>query len=129
MLSIVKKCHCDNFAADSNIMYSDILADDLLLRKKTTNNINVIKNYINRTSDNILTAVFCTPAAVKNCFSSVFFFMVLMFVIASSETASGSVTNRQMPIYMNQFAVHIPKGKEVADEVAAKHGFRNIGQV
>jgi hypothetical protein len=30
---------------------------------------------------------------------------------------------------MNQFAVHIPSGQEVADEVARKHGFRNLGQV
>jgi len=36
---------------------------------------------------------------------------------------------RQSPVYMNQFAVHIPSGREAADEVARKHGFRNLGQV
>jgi hypothetical protein len=30
---------------------------------------------------------------------------------------------------MNQFAVHIPSGQEAANEVARKHGFRNLGQV
>lgn len=36
---------------------------------------------------------------------------------------------RQSPVYMNQFAVHVPSGQEAADEVARKHGFRNIGQI
>lgn len=33
------------------------------------------------------------------------------------------------PIYLNEFAVYIPKGSEVADLVAEKHGFKNLGQV
>lgn len=33
------------------------------------------------------------------------------------------------PIYTNEFAVHIPAGKSVADIIASKHGFTNKGQV
>lgn len=33
------------------------------------------------------------------------------------------------PVYSNEFAVHIPEGSEVADSIAAKHGFVNRGQV
>lgn len=36
---------------------------------------------------------------------------------------------RQQPLYMNQFALHVPDGKEVADQIAEKHGLLNIGQV
>lgn len=39
------------------------------------------------------------------------------------------VGQRQRPIYMNQFAVHIPKGSDEAEKIATKHGFNNIGQV
>lgn len=39
------------------------------------------------------------------------------------------VGQRQRPIYMNQFAVHIPKGFDQAEQIAVKHGFNNIGQV
>lgn len=39
------------------------------------------------------------------------------------------VRSRQQPVYMNQFAVHIPAGSEAADAVAEKHGFRNMGQI
>lgn len=33
------------------------------------------------------------------------------------------------PIFHNQFAVHVPSGREAADSIAGKHGFINIGQV
>lgn len=36
---------------------------------------------------------------------------------------------RKEPLYSNEFAVHIPTGKEVADTIASKHGFLNRGQV
>ncbi|KAK9506386.1 hypothetical protein O3M35_008337 [Rhynocoris fuscipes] len=36
---------------------------------------------------------------------------------------------RSQPIYTNQFAVHIPAGKEHAEDIAKRHGFVNIGQV
>jgi len=39
------------------------------------------------------------------------------------------VVNPANDIYHNQFAVHIPAGKETADAVAAKHGFVNLGQI
>ena len=32
-------------------------------------------------------------------------------------------------VYHNQFAVLIPKGPKTADQVAAAHGFVNLGQV
>ena len=32
-------------------------------------------------------------------------------------------------IYHNQFAVLIPKGPETADQLAAAHGFTNLGQI
>ena len=31
--------------------------------------------------------------------------------------------------YHNQFAVFVPKGEAVARELAAKHGFTNLGQI
>lgn len=36
---------------------------------------------------------------------------------------------KHRPIYQNEFAVYIPNGVNVADTVAAKHGFTNMGQV
>lgn len=36
---------------------------------------------------------------------------------------------RRQPIYQNEFAVYIPKGLDIADSVAAKFGFTNMGQV
>ncbi|KAG8228936.1 hypothetical protein J437_LFUL011562 [Ladona fulva] len=36
---------------------------------------------------------------------------------------------RQPPMYVNQFAIYVPKGQEAADRVAAKYGFKNLGQV
>ena len=39
------------------------------------------------------------------------------------------IPSRQKPVYTNQFAVHVPGGKEKADALANKHGFVNMGQV
>lgn len=39
------------------------------------------------------------------------------------------MTSRPAVIYQNEFAVFIPGGVEVADIVAAKHGFTNTGKV
>ncbi|XP_046836770.1 furin-like protease 2 isoform X1 [Vespa crabro] len=36
---------------------------------------------------------------------------------------------RPVPIYSNQFAVHVPEGVEAAAEIAEKHGFDNHGQI
>lgn len=36
---------------------------------------------------------------------------------------------RRQPIYQNEFALYIPKGDDVADQVATKFGFTNMGQV
>lgn len=35
----------------------------------------------------------------------------------------------QQAVYHNQWGVHIPEGDAVAEELAAKHGFINRGQV
>lgn len=44
--------------------------------------------------------------------------------------ASGVVgVRRQPPVFLNQFAVHIPSGDEAADKIADKHAFTNIGKV
>lgn len=37
--------------------------------------------------------------------------------------------SRRAPVYHNEFAVYVPTGAEMADNVAAKHGFINMGQV
>lgn len=50
--------------------------------------------------------------------------IVSLFWIKTAVTS-----NRPQPIYTNQFAVHVPKGKEYADAIAERHGFINIGQV
>lgn len=49
------------------------------------------------------------------------------------DSASNFILNlnklRPQPIYQNEFAVYVPKGLDVADSVAAKFGFTNMGQV
>lgn len=40
-----------------------------------------------------------------------------------------TTTSRPAVIYQNEFAVFISDGLAVADAVAAKHGFTNMGQV
>lgn len=37
--------------------------------------------------------------------------------------------NRPIPIYLNEFAVYIPSGPDVATVIADKYGFTNFGQV
>lgn len=51
---------------------------------------------------------------------------VSLIVLAILETQARQVT---VPIYSNQFAVHIPAGAEFAIHIASKHGFVNHGQV
>ncbi|XP_039291184.1 proprotein convertase subtilisin/kexin type 5-like [Nilaparvata lugens] len=56
--------------------------------------------------------------------------MVLLVFATQLVMANSEVTFKRKPvIYMNQFAVHIPAGEQVANSIAAKHGFRNIGQI
>lgn len=54
---------------------------------------------------------------------------VLVTLVMLASTSSGAQQNRPKPIYSNEFAVHIPDGDQAADEIAAKHGFFNRGQV
>lgn len=51
---------------------------------------------------------------------SISYVFVIVFAICES---------RLSPVYQNQFAVHIPQGNVSADEIASKHGFKNLGQV
>lgn len=51
------------------------------------------------------------------------FTFIIVAVIIIKSVASFS------HIYHNQFALHIPRGQVMADELAAKHGFTNLGQV
>jgi hypothetical protein len=51
---------------------------------------------------------------------------ILLTVSANSKLRFRS---RPMPIYSNQFAVHVPAGAKVASSIAEKHGFDNHGQV
>ncbi|XP_055845205.1 furin-like protease 2 isoform X2 [Episyrphus balteatus] len=50
-----------------------------------------------------------------------------------SDFNTDSLSNKrklpQMPVYLNEFAVHIPAGWEVADAIASKYGFTNMGQI
>ena len=41
----------------------------------------------------------------------------------------GRRKSKRHPIYQNEFAVYIPNGADMADSVAEKHGFSNMGQV
>lgn len=50
--------------------------------------------------------------------------------LLSSRSSSNSNNKlRRDPIYQNEFAVFIPDGVDVADRIAGKHGFSNMGQV
>lgn len=42
---------------------------------------------------------------------------------------SRSNKQKRDPIYQNEFAVYVPGGNDVADQIASKHGFTNMGQV
>lgn len=48
-----------------------------------------------------------------------------------SDVKKGSLgkTGSQSDAFLNEWAVHIPGGRMVADEVAAELGYENMGQV
>lgn len=52
-----------------------------------------------------------------------------VFVSVIVSLALWSYCDCESPIFHNQFAVHVPDGKDVADSIAGKHGFVNMGQV
>lgn len=43
--------------------------------------------------------------------------------------SSSSRRLKRTPIYQNEFAVYVPTGSAMADEIAYKHGFTNMGSV
>lgn len=57
------------------------------------------------------------------------FFLSFGFLALVEKVATSSSRPRPATVYMNEFAVHVPEGNEVADEIAARHGFHNKGQV
>lgn len=61
--------------------------------------------------------------------NAVFSFVALVSFAVNISFLVGAAGSRQRPIFMNQFAVHIPSGSEHADSIASKHGFINLGQV
>lgn len=53
---------------------------------------------------------------------------VLCGMLVSGSLPSARAVRKAM-VFNNEFAVHVPAGKEAADAIASKHGFENIGQV
>ena len=51
--------------------------------------------------------------------------MVVIVYLADQTTCNDDDDQ----IYHNQFAVLVPKGQDTADQVAAAHGFVNLGQI
>lgn len=55
------------------------------------------------------------------------------YYLLANSGASHFIQNlnkiRPQPIYQNEFALYIPKGADVADRIADKFGFTNMGQV
>lgn len=49
--------------------------------------------------------------------------------IYASRNLHGRTRLRRSPIFQNEFAVYVPNGGEMADSIAGKHGFANMGQV
>lgn len=58
-----------------------------------------------------------------------------VFNVIANEDISGSYFSpstsrlRRSPIFQNEFAVYIPSGTDVADSLADKYGFSNLGQI
>lgn len=50
-------------------------------------------------------------------------------IFGDNYNGINETSSRPQVIYQNEFAVHIFGGNEVANAVAAKHGFTNMGQV
>ena len=58
------------------------------------------------------------------------------FSVSSSSRALGlfcllvvTLCQQSSGTYLNQVAVHIEGGSHIADRIASKHGFKNMGQV
>ena len=49
------------------------------------------------------------------------FSLFCLLVVILCQQSSGT--------YLNQVAVHIEGGSHIADRIASKHGFKNMGQV
>lgn len=89
------------------------------------NNVNNIESYAGTAIDNVTDTEF--GLSIVDIDDSIY------------DTFSGNNTNginneserrsRRSPVYHNEFAVYIPNGAAIADSVADKHGFTNMGQV
>lgn len=49
--------------------------------------------------------------------------------IYSSRNLHSRTRLRHSPIFQNEFAVYVPNGEDMADSIAGKYGFSNMGQV
>lgn len=49
--------------------------------------------------------------------------------IYASRNLHSRTRLRHSPIFQNEFAVYVPNGEEMADSIAGKYGFSNMGQV
>lgn len=62
-------------------------------------------------------------------------FVVFVFVFIGPAADSASVSSSEeddqsaTKLFTDQWAVHISGGDKVADEIAARHGFTNLGKV
>ena len=52
-----------------------------------------------------------------------------MFALALASTLARLTVEATRNTFTNEFAVYVPAGPEVADALAAKHGFLNSGQI
>lgn len=55
-----------------------------------------------------------------------------VYNVIGNELDYGSISpasRRPTTIFQNEFAVYIPNGEDIADGLAAKYGFTNLGQV
>lgn len=49
--------------------------------------------------------------------------------LGGSRANSAAATGGDNDVFLNQWAVHIPGGRHIADQVATDIGFENVGQV
>ncbi len=55
--------------------------------------------------------------------------LVLATGLAAAATSSEEDDGSSTPPFTDQWAVHISGGDQVADAIAARHGFTNLGKV
>lgn len=72
-------------------------------------------------SDSVFKSIFCK-----------FVFLLLVFCVMSVRLVNGDERMdkpNESGHYTSTWAVHVPEGSEVANQIAAEHGFINLGKV